>query len=417
MAARHQATSAIIIFMVAATAWTLTNADQSLFAYALPGILAEFRQPLDTAGVILTVSFVLAAVILVPIGLAADRWGRGIVLVVLLASSAVMVALQGIATGVVTLTIFRALGFGLSSGLSPITNVMAVEAAPPRLRGLAVGVLQCGYPLGWLLASLAAAPLLASGGWRAICLVALAVVPLSLLLAWILARQHALFAPAPTDPALTTGEMNTLSRISRLFARDCLRTSLASIAIFFTFGGAYAGSAFFFPAFLTQARGYSEAEAAALVGLSNGIAIIGYLGAAVAGEFLITRRNVFAIWCVAGAAAFAGLLWLSTGRTTDLVWFSAMAALFFGSQAVMPVLLAELFPAEVRTTALALCASAPLSLGFAVFPLVVPAVVASRGWPMGLSIVVIPLLVAAGLIALLLPNRRSGLAATQDQPA
>ena len=81
-----------------------------------------------------------------------------------------------------TLTLFRAMGFGLSGGLSPITNALTVENAPDRLRGISMGVLQCGYPLGWLLASLVAAPLLRDYGWRASCFAALGVVPVALLL-------------------------------------------------------------------------------------------------------------------------------------------------------------------------------------------------------------------------------------------
>jgi hypothetical protein len=40
------------------------------------------------------------------------------------------------------------------------------------------------------------------------------------------------------------------------------RRSLACIVLFFTFGGAYAGTAFFFATFFTEVRGYSPADAA-----------------------------------------------------------------------------------------------------------------------------------------------------------
>jgi MFS family permease len=38
------------------------------------------------------------------------------------------------------LTIFRALGFGFSTGLSPITNAYVVENVQPRMRGVAMVV-------------------------------------------------------------------------------------------------------------------------------------------------------------------------------------------------------------------------------------------------------------------------------------
>ena len=132
------------------------------------------------------------------------------------------------------------------------------------------------------------------------------------------------------------------------------------------------------------------------------------MSAALVGEFVLTRRNVFVLWCLGGALALCGVLWLSGGRTADLLWYGAMAALFFGSQAVFVVMVMELFPAEIRATALAICGSAPCYLGFAIFPVIVPKLVEAFGWQAGMSLVIVPLLVGAGLTALWLPNRASG---------
>ncbi len=402
------------IFFICLFAWTLTNLDQSLFGYAIPGILAEFKLPLEAAGTILTISFVIGAVLIVFAGVAADRWGRGPVLTLLLVSSAIFVGLQGFAATVIMLTVFRALGFGLSGGLSPITNALVVENAADRYRGVAMGLLQCGYPLGWLLASLLAAPLLARYDWRAACFVAFLVVPLAIPIWLYLARvgdgaRAAAARATAAVPATGSGTAPASSAIRELFGPEFRGRSIASCLLFFTFGGAYAGSAFFFPTFFNQVRGYSPSDAALLVGLSNGIAVVGYIGAALMGEFVISRRNVFVIWCVAGAAALLGLLWFSGGRTQDMIWYALMATMFYGSQAVVPVLIAEIYPTSIRASGLAICASAPLSLGFAVFPMIVPMAIGSVGWEVGLSIVVVPLLLASTVAALFLPNRRSGL--------
>ena len=397
------------IFFICLFAWTLTNLDQSLFGYAIPGILAEFKLPLEAAGTILTVSFVLGTVLIVFSGIAADRWGRGPVLTALLVSSAIFVGLQGFAATVVMLTIYRSLGFGLSGGLSPITNALVVENAADRYRGVAMGLLQCGYPLGWLIASLMAAPLLAKYDWRAACYAAFIVVPLAIPI-WLYLRKvgdggRAAAAPAAT-PAATPGSAGAFAT---LFGPEYRARSIASCLLFFTFGGAYAGSAFFFPTFFNQVRGYSPSEAALLVGLSNGIAVVGYVGAALMGEFVWSRRNVFVIWVGGGALALLGLLWASHGRTPDMLWYAVMATMFYGSNAVVPVLIAEIYPTSIRASGLAICASAPLTLGFAVFPMLVPLAIGRVGWEAGLSLVVVPLLLASVVAALCLPNRPSGL--------
>ncbi len=398
-----------VVLAVCLGAWTLTNMDQSLFSYALPGILQSFHLPLEAAGVVIAVSFVCSSALVIVAGLLADRFGRGLMLCLLLGSSAVFVGLQGLAGGILSLTLLRSLGFGLSGGLSPITNALTVENAPDRLRGVSMGLLQCGYPLGWLLASLVAAPLLRGYGWRAACLAAFGVVPLALLLGLLVRRLDGpQLAERRQTSALPAGQA-ARPGIGRLFAPDLRGRSLACTLTFFLFGGAYAGSAFFFPTYFTQVKGYSPADAASLVGLSNGIAVIGYLGAALAGEYLLRRRTVFILWTIGGALSLLGLLWASHSHQSDLVWFSAMATLFYGAMAVLPVLVAELFEQEVRATALGVCASAPLALGFAVFPLITPLMVGRLGWPLGLSLLVVPLMGIGALAALFLPNRKSGL--------
>lgn len=393
------------ILIVSFVAWTLTNMDQAFFGYAIPGILEEFNLPLEAAGLILTISFVVASIMLLFTGAAADRFGRGPMLSLFLAVSAMLVGLQGVAGGVIMLTIFRALGFGFSSGLSPITNTYVVENVKPRIRGLAMGVLQCGYPLGWFIASLFAVPLLANYGWRAMCFAAFLVVPLAGLFHWLLRDAPDI----SIDSSLKTENADRSGSIKSLFSRKFRKNSLASMATYFAFGGAYAGSAFYFPTFFADVKGYSPSEAASLVGLSNFIGIGGYLLAAFVGEYVMTRRNVFVLWAIGGTLALTGLLWVSNSRLEDMVWYGLTAALFYGSLAVLPVLVAEIFPQNIRATALSVCASAPLSLGFAVFPLIVPFVVGAVGWSVGFSIIICPLLAISAVTALILPNRKSGM--------
>lgn len=389
------------VLIVSLLAWTLTNMDQAFFGYAIPGILEEFQLPLEAVGIILTISFVLSSILLLFVGQAVDRFGRGPMLSFYLAVSALLVGLQGFAGGVVMLTLFRAFGFGISSGLSPITNAYVAENVVPRIRGLAMGILQCGYPLGWFLASIIAVPLLASHGWRAMCFAAFLVVPLAGLFYWLLRDVP------EVKPPVSDGKTPHAMKV--LFSPEHRRKSVASIVTYFAFGGAYAGSAFYFPTYFTDVRGYTPSEAADLVGMSNGIGIFGYLAAAFVGEYLLTRRNVFVIWALGGALALTGLMWLAETRLEDTIWYAATAALFYGSLAVLPVLIAEIFPQEVRVSALSACASAPLSLGFAVFPMVVPFVVGLVGWQLGFTLIICPLLVVSVIAAMFLPNRKSGM--------
>ena len=169
---RAAAASSTGVLLVMLLIWTISNLDQSLFGYAVPGILQEFAIGLEAIGGILSLAFLTASACVVLAGLAADRYGRRRTLVVLLVGSAFFVGLHGYAHSVLTLTLYRSLAFGLAAGVAPITAAYVAEAAPARHRGMLMGVLQCGYPLGWFFAAVLAAPLMQStGGWRSIFLI------------------------------------------------------------------------------------------------------------------------------------------------------------------------------------------------------------------------------------------------------
>lgn len=397
----------IRILSICLFAWMVTNMDQSLFGYAVPGIMVEFHLGLNQIGYMLSLSFIFAAVLVVFAGLAADRFGRRWTLAGLLASSALFIGLHSYARGPGDLTALRMLAFGLSAGLAPITSAYVAEAAPARHRGMWMGVLQCGYPLGWFVAALIAAPLLVSGGWRPIFFVGFIVIPVALLIGWRLPESRRFTAiAAARDPAQTRALDMRLLR--ELFNAPYRARSAGLIILFLAFGSAYAGTAFYFPLYFMQERGYSQAEAAHLVGLSNGFAVLGYLAAAAVGEYLITRRDTYAVWCGLGAGALLALLWVPTRRWQDLTLFVLTASFFYGSNAVVGALLTELYPTRMRTTAFAVCGSAPLSIGFAVFPSLVPLVVAAIGWKPALSVLIAPLLVISAATALTLPKLASG---------
>jgi len=395
----------ILVFSV--FAWTMSNLDQSLFGYAIPGILGEFQVGLDVVGLILTVGFITASVMVIFAGLAADTWGRRWTLTALLALSALFVGLHGLVEDLTQLTWLRALAFGLAAGLAPITAAYVAESAPARHRGMLMGVLQCGYPLGWFLAAMLAAPLLETSGWRSIFFIGFAVVPIAFFIGWRLPESERFQQVAATRSSERSSIIDW-GLLREMFSIDYRRRSIASIVLFFAFGCAYAGTAFFFPTYFMEVRGYSQSEAAQLVGLSNGIAIFGYLAAAYVGEYWMPRRDTFALWTLLGAAALVALMWLPKERWQDLALFGLTGAFFYGSNAVVGALLTDLFPTRMRTTAYAVCGSAPLSAGFALFPAIVPLVVQSAGWQWSFTVMIAPLLVLAAIAALALPRIVSG---------
>lgn len=394
------------VFLVCLLGWTLSNLDQSLMGYAIPGIIREFDVGLDVIGLILSISFVFAAFAVVFLGMLADRLGRRRLFVLVLAVSAGLVGLHAIAMDIVTLTVLRALAFGIAAALAPITAAYVMETSPTRLRGVMMGLLQCGYPLGWFIASLLASPLMAAYGWRAIFLLAFLVVPAALWLGRSLPESDTFLR---RQAARQAGDaMPWRAQLTELFAPPLRRRTLLCWLAFFSHGCAYAGTAFYFPSFFAEARGYSESAATLLVGIAYGIGVIGYIGAAFIGEYVMTRRNTIILWCWLGSAALLGLIWLPQSYAQDLVWFSVMAMFFYGVSAVLITYATELFPTRVRATGTALAGSSGLVTGFAVAPIVVAAGVGAVGWHLAFTWLVVPPLFMVGVFMLGLDNLRSG---------
>lgn len=264
-----------------------------------------------------------------------------------------------------------------------------------------MGLLQIGYPLGWALASIWAAWLLGSYGWRYLFLVGLVSLPL----VWVVHRvirepQRAARARQSDAPRASAVE---------LLAPGLRRRALLLFSAQFLFVWAYAGSIFLFPSYLSESRGLESFDFSLLIGAGNAIGILGYILAAVTGEFWMTRRNTVVLWTMLGALTFQAMVWLTSDFTSTLWVYGLMSMFFYGSAAVKFAYLAEVFPTRIRATAMATCGSFAVTLGSASGPLMVSLAVERFGWDIGYAAVVGIPLVLAGLLYIFLTPVPSGL--------
>ena len=401
----------LLIFLICMIGQVLSNFDQSLFAYAIPGIMKTFDIGLETIGSILSLSFIFAAIVTVTIGIAADRFGRRKLFIFCLASSALLVGLHALAPSILSLTMFRACAFGLSAGILPLAQAYTAEAAPARIRGFMTGMLQCGYAIGWFLAALIGAPILEAYGWRYIFLPALLVVPVAFIIAKALPESERFRKEKISESGTNNSLLNLnewIGKIKILLEPGLRKRTFWSISLFFFQGGAYAGTAFYFPTFFSDVYGYSESESAYIVGLSYGIAVIGYIAVALIGEFVLTRRNTILIFLTLGTFAMSGLIWLPSTYMGNIIWFGAMTMTFYASAAAMWALAAELFPTRARATASSIMLASIL-ISFATYPIAVALLVENFDWRMAFTIVAIPSAIIATISAAMLPNIKSGL--------
>ncbi|MDX2225208.1 MAG: hypothetical protein SFV21_20795, partial [Rhodospirillaceae bacterium] len=235
-------------------------------------------------------------------------------------------------------------------------------------------------------------------------LVALLTLPYVLVIRFVLAETDRF-----TAVSTSTRHRSLSESIGLLFAPDMRRRSITLFIAQFLFVIAYGGSAIYFPTFFVEARGLEIGSSAYLVGIGNAIGVLGYILAAVTGEFVLTRRTTVVIWTMLGAVAFFVLVWLTESRAATIAAFAVMTMFFYGTAAVKFAYVAEIFPTHLRATGLAVCSSLAVNLGTAVGPLMVSNAVGAWGWNMAFTVAVGIPLVAAGLFYMVLKPVPSGI--------
>ena len=387
-------------FAICLVAYAFAQMDLALFGYAIPSIREEFGLTLTGVMGIVSAAFVLGGVLIMMLAVLTDRLGRKAMFQLSFLGSSFLVAAHAVAPNPATLTLLRGGSIAVGGLSYPITGAVIAEEFPARYRGLFLGFLQIGYPLGWFLASLWAAWLLADYGWRALFLVGFVSIPFLFVINKVIREP---------ERSAQARKSEKKARVADLFADGMAgRTSLLFFAQFL-FVWAYAGSIFLFPSFLAEDRGLAPQDYSYFIGIGNLVGILGYVAAALVGEFVLTRRDTVVIWTLAGAAMFQVMIWGAQSYIASLIAYSVMAMFFYGTAAAKFAYIAEIFPTRLRATGVAFCGSLAVTLGSATGPLTASYVVERTGWDIGLSAVVGIPLVIAGLLYFALARIPSGL--------
>jgi len=345
--------------------WTLDAADFVLYLLAIPVIRAEFGLDAAGAGLLATVALLSSAVGGVLFGRIADRIGRAraLSLTVLVYSFASLGSAT--ATGVGQLVAWRTLlGLGLGGEWSA-GSVLVAESVPAAHRGKAIGWMQSGWAVGYLLATLLAALVLPTLGWR--WLFALGVLPAMLVL-WIRRRVE-------EPPAFRGRSRGAGSGVGALLRPPLVGRTLAasalSAAVMFGYWGLFSWMPSFFaaPASAGGAGLGLVRSAGWLVPMQLG-AFAGYLSFGYAADRW-GRRRTFALFLVAAAATVTGYGALVRSPLALLLLAPVLGYFGHGYFSLFGAFLAELFPTGVRGLAQGLCyntgralaAAAPATIG------------------------------------------------------
>ncbi len=376
--------------------------DLRAFSFLLPAIAAAWQLSPGQVGLLGGVSLGTAAAGGWVAGLLGDRLGRVRVMQASLLVCSAATVLSGFTTaygGLLACRVIQGLGFG---GQVTGGAIVMAELAWPGCRGRAVGWAQSGVAVGWAVAALVSAVLLAglpAGlGWRAVCW--LAVVP-----AGFSFVMHRFVREAGSRQARLRGAPGGLwSGAAGLFRPSARRTTLLASLLALGVQGSGLILLVWLPTYLAGVRHVPVAAAGGYVGVLACGAFCGYI----AGGHLADsrgRRQKFLIFVAGSAAALAAYLFAPLGGINVLLLGIPLGFFSQGSYSSLGLFFSELYPACIRGSGTSFAYGVGrlgAAAWVAVVGLAAPAV--SLGGAIGIACLCCYALVAAA--ALLLPETR-----------
>ena len=309
-------------------------------------------------------------------GVIADYVGRKHTMMLAILAYSIMTGLSAFAWDWMSFAVLRFL-VGVAIGSEWVTGTSIVsELWPDKNRGKGVGLMQCGFGIGFFLASLAwlfISPM-GPGAWRAMFL--LGVVP-ALLTLWIrraipesdkwerVNERRIAANERKRSGAPLSGQEQALARftVADLFAdreirRRVILAFLMSLASTFAFWGISAWMPPYMAATAAKAGLPAQQWASYAAMAANGAAIFGYAGFGFLADAY--GRKPVTIAYVALAFLSVPIFFIWTHDLTLMLLAAAFSGIFVSGQYTwMAAWLPELFPTRIRATATAFVFNTP----------------------------------------------------------
>jgi SHS family lactate transporter-like MFS transporter len=309
--------------------WTLDAFDFFIVVFLFDTLARQFGVTKKEIVLTTTATLAMRPVGALLFGLLADRYGRRIPLMANVIYFSIIELLCGFSPNFTVFIILRAL-FGIGMGGEwGVGASLAMEAAPPRWRGILSGVLQSGYSLGYLLAAIAARFLLPVWGWRPMFWIG----ALPALLALYIRTK------VPESEAWKQHRAASTGQVLRIVAREWKRFAYLVVLMTFMMFLSH-GTQDLYPDFLKEVHKISAAMVANIAMIYNVGAVV---GAIIFGHISQVAGRRKGMTAALGLSLVLIPLWaFGNGLATIIAASFLMQAGVQGAWGVIPVHLNEL---------------------------------------------------------------------------
>ncbi len=316
--------------------WVLDAFDFFVLVFLVDVLAHNFKVQKSAIIWTITITLAMRPVGALLLGTLADRFGRRRPLLICVLYFSLITALTPFAPNYAAFVLLRALyGIGMG-GYWGVGASLVMETAPRRWRGLFSGIMQGGYPFGYLLAAVALRTIQPHFGWRAMFLSGLALAAAIVLLT----------LRAPESAAWELHKLPSVGHIFRtlLAHKKSFGYLLLVMAVMTCLSH---GTQDLYPDFLKSVHRFSNTTISNLAILYNIGAI---LGALLIGHFSEHLGRRYSIMLALGLSALAIPAWAFGASVPVLIAGSILMQ--FGVQGafgVIPAHLNELSPDTVRS--------------------------------------------------------------------
>ncbi|KAK7677712.1 hypothetical protein QCA50_019264 [Cerrena zonata] len=334
-------------------AWTCDAIDFFSVSLSVSHLRTQFGKETSDITTAITLTLLFRSLGAVLFGVLSDRFGRKWPLVINLIIVAILELGAGFVNDFQSFLAARSL-FGIAmGGIWGMAASTALENLPVEVRGLASGVLQQGYAVGYLIAAVINLKLVPAvpAGWRALFWTAAGLSLLAAAIRAVLPESEVFIRAKAAERArghTTTNKTKVFIHETWVMLKTHWLLCIYAVLLMTGFNFLSHGSQDLYPTYLQTSKGFSDHNATIATIIGNCGAIAGGAVAGYLSQYIGRRLTIIIFVLLIGAFI---PLWILPSS------FSALAAGAFciqfgvqGAWGVIPIQLAEMSPPAFRAT-------------------------------------------------------------------